>query len=93
MAAGSRKSLRTPGQQQLQKMLKEAREKANLPQTAVAEHMGLVQADISKIESGERRLDVIEFIKLSEIIGLDINTAIESIRLKMDSTSIQPSNS
>jgi transcriptional regulator with XRE-family HTH domain len=50
-------------------LLKEARLEAGLDQVAVAESLGKTQAYISKIESGQRRFDVLQlkaFAKLYE---------------------------
>jgi ribosome-binding protein aMBF1 (putative translation factor) len=47
--------------------LKQARIDAGLSQQAVAERMGKPQSYVSKIESGERRLDVAEMKKFAEI--------------------------
>ena len=47
--------------------LKTARVNAGLSQQAVADKLGKPQSYISKIESGERRLDVAEMKKLAVI--------------------------
>ena len=47
--------------------LKTARIEANLSQQAVADKLGKPQSYISKIESGERRLDVAEMKKFAVI--------------------------
>jgi len=47
--------------------LKEARLEAGLSQQAVADKIRKPQSYISKIESGERRLDVAEMKKLAKI--------------------------
>jgi transcriptional regulator with XRE-family HTH domain len=50
-------------------LLKEARLEAGLDQVAVAESLGKTQSYISKIESGQRRFDVLQlkaFAKLYE---------------------------
>ncbi len=52
--------------------LKTARIEADLSQQAVADKLDKPQSYISKIESGERRLDVAEMKKLSEIYKKDI---------------------
>jgi transcriptional regulator with XRE-family HTH domain len=45
-----------------------ARKEAGVSQAEVAAELGLNQPDISKIESGERRLDVIEFLLFVELL-------------------------
>lgn len=53
--------------------LKTARIDAGLAQQEVAEKLGKPQSFISKIESGERRLDVAEIKKLAAIYKRDIS--------------------
>lgn len=53
--------------------LKKARIEADLSQQAVADKLGKPQSYISKIESGERRLDVAEMKKFAEIYKKDTN--------------------
>jgi transcriptional regulator with XRE-family HTH domain len=48
-----------------------ARKEAGLTQTDVAERIGRKQAHISIIETGVRRLDLIEFCALSRVMGYD----------------------
>ncbi|EKQ84813.1 helix-turn-helix domain-containing protein [Leptospira kirschneri] len=49
-----------------------ARKNSNLTQLEVAKRLGEPQSYISKIESGERRLDVIEFWRIFKILGKSI---------------------
>ncbi|MBI2676915.1 MAG: helix-turn-helix transcriptional regulator [Candidatus Yanofskybacteria bacterium] len=53
--------------------LKKARIKADLSQQAVADKLGKPQSYISKIESGERRLDVAEMKKFLAIYKKPVN--------------------
>ena len=53
--------------------LKTARIEAGLAQQEVADKLGKPQSYISKIESGERRLDVAEMKKLASIYKKDTN--------------------
>ncbi|TGN03106.1 helix-turn-helix domain-containing protein [Leptospira dzoumogneensis] len=50
-----------------QKLLKKAREEAGLTQVDVAEALKTPQSFISKVEAGDRRIDVIEFWNLAKL--------------------------
>lgn len=63
------KTIRSPQQQALLDLLVAARREARLTQVALAERLGRPQSFIAKIENGERRLDVVEFVALVEAIG------------------------
>jgi transcriptional regulator with XRE-family HTH domain len=52
-------------------MLTDARQKAALTQMDLGERIGKPQSYVSKFESGERRLDVVEFIAVARAIGVD----------------------
>jgi transcriptional regulator with XRE-family HTH domain len=53
--------------QALLKRLRDARTEANLSQVDVAKRLGLVQPLVSRIESGERKIDPIEFGELCRL--------------------------
>ena len=78
------KTLRSAAQLQLQRLLKEARTNAGLSQLNVADGMGWRQADISKVEAGERRLDVVEFVRMARVIGFDPSKLIGLIDQTID---------
>jgi len=61
------KSVHSEDYRQVIKRLKEARLGAGFSQQDVADKLGKPQSYISKIESGERRLDVAEIKKFSGI--------------------------
>ncbi len=50
--------------------LREARKDANLTQVQVAKHFNSHASFVSKIESGERRLDVVELADLCRLYGI-----------------------
>jgi transcriptional regulator with XRE-family HTH domain len=52
-------------------LLVAARTSAGLKQVDVAKRLGLPQSYVSKVEQGERRLDVVEFIEFSRAIDAD----------------------
>lgn len=67
------KSLHTEGYGRFLKRLREARESSGLTQVQVAKKLGLHQSYVSKIESGERRVDAVELERLAKIYGKSIN--------------------
>jgi transcriptional regulator with XRE-family HTH domain len=57
--------------------LKTARIEAGLAQQEVADKLGKPQSYVSKIESGERRLDVLEIKRFAIVYKKDINFVIK----------------
>lgn len=55
----------------LGELLVRARQRAGRKQADVAAVLGLPASYLSKVESGTRRLDVIEFIRIAEAIDAD----------------------
>lgn len=55
--------------QVLLKRLREARLAAGLTQVEVAKRLGLIQPLISRIETGERKIDPIEFADICRLYG------------------------
>jgi transcriptional regulator with XRE-family HTH domain len=65
------KSIHVSGPKALQQHLIAARLVAGLTQRGFAEKLGKHQSYVSKVESGVRRLDVIEFIGWMQALELD----------------------
>ncbi|HEY2289712.1 MAG TPA: helix-turn-helix transcriptional regulator [Thermoanaerobaculia bacterium] len=65
-------SVRDPTYQRMLARLREAREAAKLTHTQVAEKLGKPQSYVSKVESGERRIDPVELARLAEVYGREI---------------------
>jgi transcriptional regulator with XRE-family HTH domain len=61
-------------------MLIRKRETAGLTQTEFAEKLGEYQSFVARLESGQRRVDVIEFLALADILDFDPEEAIREIR-------------
>ncbi len=55
----------------LGQLLSRARERAGIKQQDLAARLNLPGSYLSKIENGTRRLDVIEFIRLADAMGVD----------------------
>lgn len=51
--------------------MRQARQAAGLTQAQVAARVNRPQSFVAKYEQGERRLDVVEFLDLTEAIGTD----------------------
>jgi ribosome-binding protein aMBF1 (putative translation factor) len=58
------------------------REAVGLTQAQLAEELDEYQSFVARLESGQRRIDVIEFLELSSILGFDAAEAIRSIQHK-----------
>ena len=63
------KSLRTRTHRTLCAVLVKARTDAGLNQTELARKLKRSQSFVSKIEAGERRMDVVEFIEIARALG------------------------
>jgi transcriptional regulator with XRE-family HTH domain len=63
---------------QLVGALVEERKKLGWSQAALARKLGTHQQFVSRYETGERRLDVMEFVDVSAALGLDALRVIES---------------
>lgn len=69
------RSTHHPDYQTLLTLLRDLRERANVSQASLAESVRNTQTFISKVERGERRLDVVEFAEFCEALGADPVTA------------------
>lgn len=65
------KSQYTPEYKKLRFLIIAAREKAGLTQANLSARLGRPQSYVSKIESGERRLDIIELINVCRVLEAD----------------------
>ena len=66
-----RKTLRSKGHRTLIDILVESREQAGLTQRDLAARLKRPHSFIGRIEAGERRVDVIEFIEIVRVMGFD----------------------
>jgi transcriptional regulator with XRE-family HTH domain len=73
------KTLGTHRHQSLIAMLIEKREASGLTQTELAARLGEYQSFVARLESGQRRVDVVEFIDLAKILGFDPSSAIKKL--------------
>jgi len=73
MKANMGKTLYSKDYQEIIERLKRVRIEVGFAQQAVADKLGKPQSYISKVESGERRLDVAEMKKLAKIYKKPVN--------------------
>jgi transcriptional regulator with XRE-family HTH domain len=66
----SRRATPADQHEKLLALLRQVRVDAGLRQSDLAERLGQPQSFVSKYESGERRLDLIELWQICEAIGL-----------------------
>jgi transcriptional regulator with XRE-family HTH domain len=64
------RSLQSPVYKKLRRVLRSARETAGMTQDDVASRMHRPQSFVSKLEGGERHLDVAEFLDLCNALGV-----------------------
>jgi len=65
------KTVFTGAHKHLVRVLKDARKKSGLKQEELAERLGRERTMISLIETGQRRVDVLEFYAIAKALGLD----------------------
>lgn len=76
------KTLGTERHKALIALLIEKREAAGLTQTELAAKLGEYQSFVARLESGQRRVDVVELVELSEILDFDPVDAVRRISQK-----------
>lgn len=62
--------------------LREARKAAGLTQAVVGKKFGAHASFVSKIESGERRIDVVELAEFCRIYGVSVSEFLASVGLE-----------
>lgn len=64
-----------PANRQLIKLLIEIRAEKRMVQTELAARLGKPASYVAKVELGDRRIDVIEFIEYCQALGISPRTA------------------
>jgi len=65
------------------RLLKEARERAGITQVALAEKLGQTQSFVSKLERGDRRLDIVQIRTLCGIYGVTLPEFVERLEIAL----------
>ena len=53
-----------------------------MTQTELAKALGQYQSFVARIESGERRVDVIEFLDIAKVLGFDPKAVIAKLQAR-----------
>jgi transcriptional regulator with XRE-family HTH domain len=77
--ANGQKILLLSGIQAILSAVRAARNKAGLTQEDVAKRLNRPQSYVSKYESGERRLDLIEFLRVTKTLKVDPDTILKML--------------
>ena len=76
----AQKSVFTTSYALLREHLVAARHTADMTQEELAEALGRPQSFVSKIEGGERRIDVVELIWIASVVKLDLNALLKALK-------------
>jgi transcriptional regulator with XRE-family HTH domain len=64
--------------------LKDARLKAGMSQQQVANRLEVPQSFVAKIELGERRIDVVEFLKFVDVVDGSWKEILKRVNIEKD---------
>jgi transcriptional regulator with XRE-family HTH domain len=73
------KTIRSTGHEALCEALTNARKAAGLTQAGLSDRLHCHQSLIARIESGERRIDVVELVVLARAIGVPSSMLLEQV--------------
>jgi transcriptional regulator with XRE-family HTH domain len=76
------KTLATARHRALVELLIAKRKSAGMSQTELADKLGQYQSFVARLESGQRRVDVVEFLELARTLKFDPFSAFQQIAKK-----------
>jgi transcriptional regulator with XRE-family HTH domain len=71
------------------RLLRQARDQASMTQAGLASQVGQTQSFVSKVERGERRLDVIELRTFCRAMGLTLAAFVRRLEAELAKTSTE----
>jgi transcriptional regulator with XRE-family HTH domain len=72
-----RKSIYSPEHDTFRSLLRQLRLGAGLQQRELSEQLGKPQSFVSRYESGQRRLDLLELRQICQVIGISLTEFVE----------------
>jgi transcriptional regulator with XRE-family HTH domain len=67
-------------------LLKSIRQERGIRQVDLAERLGVPQSFVSKYESGNRHLDILELRRICETIGISLSDFVRQLENRLDET-------
>ena len=67
-------------------LLKEIRQQHGIRQVELAEQLSVPQSFVSKYESGERQLNILELRRICQVIGVPFDDFIQQLEEKLNET-------
>ncbi len=67
-------------------LLKEMRQKHGVTQVELAKKLGVPQSFVSKYESGERQLDILELRQICQLVGISFDDFVRQLEEKLYET-------
>lgn len=81
-----KKSVKEIQQEKLQELLRQIRQDKRIRQAELAEKLGVPQSYVSKYESGDRRLDVLELRQICSAMNIPIKEFIQRLEDRLNET-------
>ena len=79
------KTIFSAGQECLQELLRKSRVDAGLTQSSLAKRLKRPQSFVSKYESGERRLDLVELRQVCQALGITLTRFVDRFEKRLSS--------
>lgn len=71
------KSIESDGHRKLAELLRKLRVESGQTQVDLAERLGETQSAVSKVESGQRRLDLVQLATYANALGIKVSKLVE----------------
>jgi transcriptional regulator with XRE-family HTH domain len=84
------KSVNTAEYDQFRKLFVEARVEAGVGQRELARRLGISHSILNKMESGYRRMDVVEFLQIIRLLGKSPGEFLTKLESEIDQPAIFP---
>ena len=79
-----KRSIKEIQQERLLALLKSIRQDYDIRQVELAEKLGVPQSFVSKYESGDRRLDILELKQVCDAIGISLEEFVRKLEENLD---------